>query len=130
VDYSLSQVWALFYKCNEPDVYALDTLDGVDLKSTLRIGADSYICTMGLCDKLLGIMSTVLFTDEQYTPIWSLPYFGIYSVKTFYEVVNYLLFLIISMFSCGCCFIISCLLDKTWLFVNLLLTTQVCSVPS
>jgi hypothetical protein len=95
VDYSLSQFWALFYKCNEPDVYAFDTLNGVDLKSTLRIGADSYICTMGLCDKLLGIMSTVLFTDEQYTPIWSLPYFGIYSVKTFYEVVNYLLFLII-----------------------------------
>jgi hypothetical protein len=92
VDYSLSQVWALFYKCNEPDVYAFDTLNGVDLKSTLRIGADSYICTMGLCDKLLGIISTVLFTDEQDTPIWSLPYFGIYSFKTFYEVFLWLLF--------------------------------------
>jgi hypothetical protein len=34
VDYSLSQFWDLFYKCNEPDVYALDTLNGVDLKST------------------------------------------------------------------------------------------------
>jgi hypothetical protein len=47
---------------------------------------------MGLCDKLLGIISTVLFTDEQDTPIWSLPYFGIYSFKTFYEVFLWLLF--------------------------------------
>lgn len=76
----------IYYIVNEKNCTIAEVWDGRDLKFTFRSTVDE--CLMGQWSDLLEIARSITFTDENDQPIWMYNPSGVYSVKSFYAIVN------------------------------------------
>ena len=78
--------WDLYFIANEQNNTLSEVWDGTNLKITCRRTVDA--AGMQQWDELVEICKSISFSDEVDKPIWMFNPDGVYSVKSFYAIVN------------------------------------------
>jgi hypothetical protein len=81
------QYWELYCIVNEHNKTIADLWNGTNLKCTFRRCVDRRLFL--LWEELVGIVSTVVLTDEEDAPAWQFHSSGIYSSQFLHAVVNF-----------------------------------------
>ena len=82
-----AQFWDLYSLANEHNISIYKIWDGIDLKINFRrcLRDDQISDWMDL----VSIAGTITFKDCEDTPVWKYSANGQYSVKSFYNIVNF-----------------------------------------
>lgn len=81
------QFWEIYVLVNEQSHTVYDLWDGVDLKCTFRREVDDRL--MQLWHEILQLASTIVFSNEEGSLIWTFNSSCIYSSQSLYKVINF-----------------------------------------
>jgi hypothetical protein len=78
--------WDIYVIVNEHNVTIADVWDGQELKCSFRRTVDDHMYNRWL--ELVSLISTISLTNGEDMPIWMFHPSGVYSVKSFYAIIN------------------------------------------
>ena len=82
-----TQFWEVYEICQQQKCVVAEVWDGTNLKLTFSRCVDSGF--MSKWHDLIQVISTKTLTDEEDQPVWLLESSAIYSVKSFYNMINW-----------------------------------------